>query len=170
MRYEEEAGEARQNVAGGLAALDAGQWGNWPHGERISPCLGATCAMSTSVLNEQPMESRCLQVCFTAPSRSGGNSTVKRRGVQPKGMFGAFAIEAAAVRLRVPQQIATFHQTRTEVCSAPRGALSRPWLRRKSRTSSIAAARLPRHSSRVFPWPLASGTSGQKAMNHLPSR
>ena len=29
-----------------------------------------------------------------------------------------------------------------------------------------AAARLSRHSSRVLPWPLASGTSGQKAMNH----
>src|ERR1035437_9744520 len=42
-----------------------------------------------------------------------------RCGIYPEGVFAAFAFEAAAVGLQVLKQVAPFHQTRTEVCSAP---------------------------------------------------
>jgi hypothetical protein len=45
-------------------------------------------------------------------------------------VLAAFALKAAAVGLQVPEQVAAFHQTRTEVCSAPRGAFSRLCSRR----------------------------------------
>jgi hypothetical protein len=45
-------------------------------------------------------------------------------------MFGTLTVKLAAVRLEVPEQIAAFHQTRTEVCSAPRGAFSKLCSRR----------------------------------------
>ena len=49
-----------------------------------------------------------------------------RGGIYPEGVFAAFAFEAAAVGLQVLEQVAPFHQTRTEVCSAPLGAFSSP--------------------------------------------
>jgi len=50
--------------------------------------------------------------------------------IQPKGMLGAFPFEPAAVGLQMPEQVTAFHQTKTQVCSAPRGAFSRLCSRR----------------------------------------
>lgn len=50
--------------------------------------------------------------------------------VYPERVFAAFTLQPAAVGLQVPEQIAAFHQTRTKVCSAPRGAVSRLCSRR----------------------------------------
>ena len=47
------------------------------------------------------------------------------RGIYPEGVFAAFTFEPATVGLQVLQQVAPFHQTSTEVCSAPLGAFSR---------------------------------------------
>ena len=44
----------------------------------------------------------------------------------PERVFTAFALQPAAVSLQVSEQIAAFHQTRMEVCSAPLGAFSSP--------------------------------------------
>ena len=76
-----------------------------------------------------------LEVAWNSLNRAG-------LGVYPKRAFAALTLETAAVSLQVPEQITAFHQTRIEVCSAPRGAFSRPCSRRYSKTSSIAAARL----------------------------
>ena len=47
-------------------------------------------------------------------------------GIQPERVLTAFALQAAAVSLQMPEQIAAFHQTKMEVCSAPLGAFSSP--------------------------------------------
>lgn len=49
-----------------------------------------------------------------------------RCGIYPEGVFAAFAFKAAAVGPQVLEQVTAFHQTRTEVCSAPLGAFSSP--------------------------------------------
>jgi hypothetical protein len=52
------------------------------------------------------------------------------RRVDSERVVGAFALEPATVGPQVSEQIAAFHYTRTEVCSAPRGANSRLFSRR----------------------------------------
>jgi len=84
------------------------------------------------------------------------------------GMRGAFTFEGTPVRLKMPDEIAAFHassSTRTSPAS-----LRRASSRRSSISNNTASFKLCTHSSEVRPWPLASGTSGQKPTYHSPSR
>ena len=57
-------------------------------------------------------------------SRNGLNRASFR--VDPERVFTALTLQPATVSLQVAEQIAAFHQTRMEVCSAPLGAFSSP--------------------------------------------
>ena len=83
-------------------------------------------------------------------------------------MRTTFSFQRASVSLEMPHEIPTFHGTSTS--SAPDGMRLLASSLRSTRRSSMASFRFPMHSSRVSPWPFASGNSAQNATNHAPSR
>ena len=91
-------------------------------------------------------------------------------GIAPKRVRAPLALQIAAVTAQMPQQGTAFHSTVTVSRVTPLGRPRSASARRSRRIRAIAAARLFRASAFVRPCPLAPGTSGQYATNHLPSR
>src|SRR5256884_3104914 len=91
-------------------------------------------------------------------------------GIAPKRVRPPLALQIAAVIAQMPQQGTAFHSTVTVSRVTPLGRPRSASARRSRRIRAIAAARLFRAAAFVRPCPLAPGTSGQYATNHLPSR
>lgn len=125
---------------------------------------------------ESPGRVRNRKSSADSPGEDVGDFGVTRHGLYvaclrifPKRVLFAFSPQNAAVPPKMPEKPIELHPTTRSSCLASGGSARSDSSRLCSRIKAIASRRFARHSSRVFPCPLAPGTSAQYAMYHGPS-
>ena len=111
------------------------------------------------------------------PGQQVGDFSVARDGFAATGgvisldrLGAAFALERSTVGFEGADQFPALHEGARGINFSPLPRRARASLRRSSSSNRIDSRSDSNASSSVSPWPLPSGNSGEKAMNHSPSR
>ena len=92
------------------------------------------------------------------------------RGVPVDGVRAAFALQLAPMRQKMANEYLPLHAKASGISFSPRPKFAVASARRSSINNRIDLRSDSSASASVWPCPLPSGNSGEKAINHSPSR